>query len=273
MSQDETLINYLIKLGLSIYEAKTYISLIESGPKSASELGFLSGVPRPKVYGAIKSLERKGLAKITPGNPLLFSASQPDKQLSKAVEKMRNEVKMCEDAINTISLKYETSKYVRKRTPQEMGNIWPISDRGEALKRFKDLTSEAEHTINIVTTRNGILRLYKTGIEYLDAAALRGVEIRLLAPFEERDRHIVEELKDIVLIRPLENISKASLITFDSKRILFFEVYPDDLNPKLGNDKGFWTENANLTTLEDKLFQEIWNRNPMRRKTEVSQTI
>ena len=47
-------------LGLSEYEAKTYISLIREGPSTARRLSMISNVPRTKIYGTLKKLIEKG---------------------------------------------------------------------------------------------------------------------------------------------------------------------------------------------------------------------
>ncbi|MGC8849671.1 MAG: hypothetical protein ACP5QI_04275, partial [Candidatus Bathyarchaeia archaeon] len=164
----------------------------------------------------------------------------------------------CEEAISTLILKYEASRHIGMGSSYELRNIWPVPDRENALKRFEDLASESEKTINLITTRNGVLRLYKKGIDSLESAAIRGVKIKLLAPYEERDEWIIHELAEIIEARRLRRVPEILHATFDSKRILFVEVYPDDLNPRLGGDKGFWTENPNLAALQDLLFMESW---------------
>jgi len=258
VSSDEELALYLNRLGLTLYEAKAYIALIGSGARTASEISFISGVPRPKVYSVVKALERRGLVRTIPGKPVLFSALPPERQLYPVVKKMKEEAKRCEEAVTTLILKYEASRHIGRGSSYELRNIWPIPDRESSLKRLEDLASEAEQTINIVATRNTVLRLYKKGVEPLESAALRGVKIKVLAPLEDRDKWILHELGGILEARRLSGVPKILHATFDSEKILFVEVYPDDLNPQLGGDRGFWTENPNLATLEDQLFEETW---------------
>lgn len=258
MSGDEELTSYLSRLGLSLYEARTYMALIGSGAKTASEISFTSGVPRTKVYGAVKSLERKGLVKAIPGKPDVFMALPPERHLYPAVERMKEEARRCEEAISTLMLKYEASRHIGMRPSYELRNVWPIPDRGDAIKRFEDLASESEKTINLITTRNGVLRLYKRGVDSLESAALRGVKIKLLAPYEDRDEWIIHELEEILEARRLRGVPDILQATFDSRRILFVEVYPDDLNPQLGGDRGFWMDNPSLAVLLDLLFTEAW---------------
>jgi len=54
-------------LGLSEYEAKIYVSLVEAGQAKARTLSVLSGVPRTKVYSVLKKLIDLGLVTEVPG--------------------------------------------------------------------------------------------------------------------------------------------------------------------------------------------------------------
>src|SRR6266568_4963025 len=60
LAADEFSVQSLMKLGLTEYEARIYVVLTKMGPRNASEISFLGKVPRPKTYGAIRSLERQG---------------------------------------------------------------------------------------------------------------------------------------------------------------------------------------------------------------------
>ena len=41
-------------LGCKQEEAKTYLALVESGPRTATELSKLVGAPRPTIYGYLE---------------------------------------------------------------------------------------------------------------------------------------------------------------------------------------------------------------------------
>ncbi|MCE7886743.1 MAG: TrmB family transcriptional regulator [Alphaproteobacteria bacterium PRO2] len=48
-------------LGFKQEEAKTYLALVESGPRTATELSKLVGAPRPTIYGYLERLLAAGL--------------------------------------------------------------------------------------------------------------------------------------------------------------------------------------------------------------------
>jgi sugar-specific transcriptional regulator TrmB len=64
-------------LGLSSYEAKSYLSLLERDTLTVSEVSKLAGIPRPNAYDALEKLMTKGLCISKPGDVKKYSASDP----------------------------------------------------------------------------------------------------------------------------------------------------------------------------------------------------
>lgn len=72
------LVNHLVKLGFSIGEAKVYISLLNSGDTTATELATKTGLGRTNIYNYAKSLQERGLiSDYERNNKVFFRASDP----------------------------------------------------------------------------------------------------------------------------------------------------------------------------------------------------
>ncbi|MBI4210062.1 MAG: TrmB family transcriptional regulator [Candidatus Diapherotrites archaeon] len=71
------MIEKLREAGLTEYESRVYLSLLEKGPLLGGEVCRHSGVPHPKTYEALNSLEEKGFVVVTPIKPKVFSAVEP----------------------------------------------------------------------------------------------------------------------------------------------------------------------------------------------------
>jgi sugar-specific transcriptional regulator TrmB len=72
------LVENLQKLGFTGNEAKIYASLVCLKQAKASEIAEKSGVPRPKIYGTLRGMEKKGYIRIIEGEPTLFCCVQPE---------------------------------------------------------------------------------------------------------------------------------------------------------------------------------------------------
>ena len=58
-SSERTIIESLMFLGLTSYEARTYTSLVQMGQATASEISRHSGVPKSKIYDVLEGLREK----------------------------------------------------------------------------------------------------------------------------------------------------------------------------------------------------------------------
>lgn len=66
------LIENLQKLGFTGNEAKVYSSLVCLKQAKASDIAESAGVPRPKIYGTLRGMEKKGYVRIIEGEPTFF---------------------------------------------------------------------------------------------------------------------------------------------------------------------------------------------------------
>lgn len=73
------IIENLQKLGFTRNEAKIYAVLVCLKQARASEIAESSGVPRSKVYGTLRGMEKKGYVRIIEGEPTLFCCVEPEK--------------------------------------------------------------------------------------------------------------------------------------------------------------------------------------------------
>jgi sugar-specific transcriptional regulator TrmB len=67
----------LRQVGLTEYEAKAYLALLNTHLCTATQVSDKSGVPRTKTYATLESLAQKGWVRILSGVPLLFKAVNP----------------------------------------------------------------------------------------------------------------------------------------------------------------------------------------------------
>src|SRR5260370_21732100 len=63
--------------GLTEYEVKVYISLVESGPLAAAQLSRSASVPYSKIYEILGNLERKGWVETEQGRPSKYYGQAP----------------------------------------------------------------------------------------------------------------------------------------------------------------------------------------------------
>ncbi len=80
----ESVVEKLKRVGLTEYEAKAYLALLNTHLNTATQASEKSGVPRTKIYAVLEALRSKGWVHVYSGVPLLFKAVQPLRVFEKA---------------------------------------------------------------------------------------------------------------------------------------------------------------------------------------------
>jgi sugar-specific transcriptional regulator TrmB len=73
----ESVVEKLQRVGLTEYEAKAYLALLNTHLSTATQVSERAGVPRTKIYTVLEALKNKGWVRVYSGVPLLFKAVQP----------------------------------------------------------------------------------------------------------------------------------------------------------------------------------------------------
>jgi sugar-specific transcriptional regulator TrmB len=73
----ERIVKKLELIGLTEYEAKAYLALLQVNLNTATKVSEKSGVPRTRIYSVLESLAHKGWVRIYSGVPSLFKAAAP----------------------------------------------------------------------------------------------------------------------------------------------------------------------------------------------------
>src|SRR5213595_4365948 len=94
MSVSEKTKRALKEFGLTEYEVKVYVSLVESGTQAASELSRTASIPYSKIYEILGNLERKGWVETEQGRPSKYYAKPPSMALDSSRARMENTLKL-----------------------------------------------------------------------------------------------------------------------------------------------------------------------------------
>jgi sugar-specific transcriptional regulator TrmB len=104
-----SVVELLQKVGLTEYEAKTYLALLNTHIATALWVSEKSGVPRTKIYMVLEALRDKGWVKVYSGVPLLFKANHP----SAVFDKVKDDYALFLDSVQS-TLKTETGNVKEK---------------------------------------------------------------------------------------------------------------------------------------------------------------
>lgn len=241
-------------LGLSEYEARSYRSLLRTGPTTAKELSRTSEVPMGRIYDVLNSLEQHRLVRSQAASrPKKYVAVEAEIALDRLLDAKKRELdeqaQQYEQIVDTLVDDIDSAEPVN-------GQFWTAAvGPDETLELFLERISAAEKELIFVagSPASGvdIQSASDRLVNELELALERGVEIDLLMT-----PSLVSDLPEAVIQRnhsrlaPYENFEVRTLDgvegTFnliDGKEVCI-EV-PNPLDP---------TESFAMINLKDKAF-------------------
>ncbi|MEM3458124.1 MAG: helix-turn-helix domain-containing protein [Candidatus Bathyarchaeia archaeon] len=207
----ESVVKRLQRIGLTEYEAKVYLSLLNDHITTATKLSEKSGVPRTKIYSVLETLARRGWIKIYSGVPLLFKAIDP----KDIFEKVKSEYA---DFLNSV-------KTTLEKEVIEMKEKFVIKKFDLGLENLKEEIKKAK-TIQISNATTDFLK--KISKAFSKDAAVKV----LLFPGERKiaDENVEfkeAEMKIVCIIKGKE-VPSISVILDESRTFTVFKDPVDD---------------------------------------------
>ena len=210
-------------MGLSEYEAKTYLALINVHLSTATQVSEKSGVPRTKIYSVLESLSDKGWIRVYSGVPLLFKAVAP----AIVFEKVKEEYAQLLDSVQG-ALRNEVN---------DMKEKFVIKRFDVGLERLKAEIGQAK-TVEI---NNATTNFLKKVDDAFRADALIRV---LLFPGEAQVDTLPNAVfrnADVAIVTIVRNREVPSMsITLDEERT--FTVFQDPIDNKFIVDEMLYDE-------------------------------
>lgn len=144
----DRLIEELVRLGMTGYEARVYAALVGLGEGTARQVHEASGVPRPRVYDILVSLESKGFVEVWQGKPMFYRAISPDRLMRLLREGLEESMRVVSDDLNDLSLKAR----------QKTFPVWHIRGDMSIRDQVRAFLADVEKELIVVCTRTSVFR-------------------------------------------------------------------------------------------------------------------
>ncbi|AWI03801.1 TrmB family transcriptional regulator [Clostridium drakei] len=159
--RESNVINELTKLGLNKYEAKVYVTLLETPEITAYEIGKRSGVPQSKIYDTVNKLASKCM--------LILSGSDPVKYVPIPLEEFLNRYKKETEH----SIKYLKENMSNINNNKYLDYMWHLQGENQCNDKIRYMIGNAKKSIYLDIWANNYKLLYDDLVKAND----RGVKI------------------------------------------------------------------------------------------------
>jgi sugar-specific transcriptional regulator TrmB len=245
---------------LNLYEVKVWTALLSRGVSTAGELSNISDVPRSRTYDILETLEKKGFIVMKLGKPIKFIALKPSEVIDRvkknlivdAQEKSKRLDKLKkEDILEELSgLFNEGIKFVE---PADLSGS--VKGRQNVYNHLDMMIRDAQSTITIVTTANGLNRKLEALMPVLERAKKRGVTIRIATQITDENRSVAKQLSKVAEVKHTPKM-RARFAIIDSNQLLFMILDDDVVHPNY--DVAIWLSTDFFAAAMEQLFESAW---------------
>jgi HTH-type transcriptional regulator, sugar sensing transcriptional regulator len=236
-------------LGLTSYEIKVYLSLLETGSMTASDLSKKSGVPYSKIYEVLNSLEDKGWLESNSSRPQKFFPKSPITALEAMRMRIENGIR---DSKNMIMS--ELMPIYEKSGVRERPEIWVVMGVYNIAAKIGEIIQTCQHELLIALPHvaEDLARPIQPTLRMLKE---KGVRIDVLAS-EEASPDTVRAISRIADVRLKNNMFGGGVIG-DSKYVM---ILLSEGRNESGNFEptAIWAEHIGLARFAKDYFHYLW---------------
>lgn len=170
-------------LGLSSYEEKAYIALLELHTGDAEAISEASEIPMGRIYDVLGGLESRGLIGLSPeSRPRIYSPVDPETAIERLLEERKRDLAVERTRYENVAAELRTEYGGR---PAMEGRFVAAASTEEIAQLLADRMETAERSVAITATTAagglfGFEAVYAETIERFRTLLERGVSIRLL---------------------------------------------------------------------------------------------
>lgn len=244
---------------LNIYEVKIWTALLSKGVSSAGELADISGVPRSRSYDVLETLEKKGFVVMKLGKPIKYLAVHPEEVISRIKSNIKDRAEEhvkelskvnASDIYSELELLYKQG--IEKVEPTDMSGL--LKGRKNLTDHLKSMINNAKESVVLVTTAPGVLRKADALKSALKRANERGVNIRIAAPVEDKNK-LPKELLKVADVKHYGG-QKARFVIVDNDQVVFMTSDDDDVHEAY--DSGVWINTPFFAGAFKQMFDNTW---------------
>ncbi len=241
-------------MGLTDYEATTYLALTSMISGTATEISTASKVPRSRIYDILKELARKGFVEIERGRPLKYIVVPPADVFHRHRQSLLEDL---EEAELELTADYES------QISQVPAPIWLIHGPEKIIKKEMEIISRAKESINI---RAGFM--FEGEAEHLKSkinkANRRGVKTKIMAaPFTiigNKKIHLSKELSGMQAEIRIYQIPFVKMIVRDgTEMMLIFSKFSGKEKKAVPQSAiGVWNQYPEIARNYAHVFENMW---------------
>jgi sugar-specific transcriptional regulator TrmB len=236
----------LQEFGLTDYEIRSYTSLLEIGPATASELSEASDVPYSKIYEILGSLEKKGWIESEHARPSKYYPKPPSLAMEITKSQLENRLKTNEALVLD-----ELQPLYEKKGVREHPDIWIVRGDFNVLARIRETVEHVQKEIlaAVPAIPDPVAEML---VPLVKSIAERGVKVQIMTMKSPLSETMVK-LSKICDVRVREQMFGGGVIADGREVILLLGQEGDE-----AISLAIWSDHLGLAKFAKNYFEYLW---------------
>jgi sugar-specific transcriptional regulator TrmB len=236
-------------LGLTGYEIRVYMALLEYGQMTAAAISKTASVPYSKIYEVLNSLEDNGWLESDSSRPQKFFPKSPTSALDAMKMRMENVIRDNQNLIES-----ELMPIYEKSGMKEKPEIWVVRGTYNIAAKVNEIIQSAEQEL-LIAMPQVAEEIAKLTQPLLRTTHERGVKITVLAS-EETSQETVRMISRVANVRLKDNMFGGGVIG-DSRQVVILLSEGRSENGSF-EPIAIWAEHPGLARFAKDYFQYLW---------------
>ncbi|MHB8586831.1 MAG: TrmB family transcriptional regulator [Thermoplasmatota archaeon] len=246
--------------GLTEYEARAYLALLELGCAEASQIADLSRVPRTKIYQALDGLEAKRLLRVIPERPKRYAVEAFGGYLDDLAKSYNQRAAAVAESKAILATEFAPKGSVQL---ESSGGFLTLKGRSTIASKVCEMINRSERSLSVATSENGAHRVAYHA-DLLGGARDRGVTIGIHAPASADNREALDALAAVAEVRSaVVSLGAITLLFVDDREVLLVHHVPDDRHHFQGSDVALWSDDPGTVVALRAMLSLAWTSAPV----------
>ena len=236
-------------------ESKIYLSLLRTGPITASALAKDLNIDRARMYRTVDKLVDRNIISTTLSSPKLCIAVEPEKALRLALEKKEEEIKKIKKSGEAIIDKINSEISTNQGT--NIPTLRIIQGRANIYSDIAQMIENCTDTVFIATTLEDISKMYHSMIpEKIKICEKNGGKVVLLVEIENIEMISFVKRFNATETRVCKLPSKGRIVVLKEKQMIMSDSTQTASNSE--SDFSLSTNAKDMVSNIDNLCRLLW---------------
>lgn len=241
--------------GLTEYQARVYLGLLDLGSATASQTAPVAKVPRTRIYATMQQLHEKGLVQILPETPLRYKAVPFETYLALLAEDLRSRAKELDQDRDALAREFAIDPRIE---PESRGRFEAIYGRKNVRERLLKMYDMAAREVIGIGTTKSPGRILGAFTPNLVRKSQEGVRLKYAFCFTPENRDDVRVLMRHAEVRHIDFLMPVYMHVADGEEFLMSHPIPDDDSSYRGDDIAIWTDDPAIAGAMSEMAERIW---------------